>query len=166
MRVNNSKVKNIIISVYFLLIVLTLILSTVFNVFAVLSINPVILFVILLFFFLALFVLLFKITKFFEYDSDGLKISIMNKGLLSNEQLNSKEHTMEFDKDKLISFKFQNFIIYKRLVLYLIGRGGHKKKEVFNVTLVEKKKRKYVRQSLNKIVRYNRKQKTIIDDRR
>ena len=76
---------------------------------------------------------------------------------LSTNSLKSKEHTLEFEKEKLVSFKFQNFIIYKRLVLYVINRRGHKKKESFDVTLVPRKKRKYVKQSLNKIVRNNRK---------
>lgn len=159
MRVNNSKVKNVIISAYFLLIVLVIILTAVFNIFIDVALNPVLIFVIVLFLFLGLFVLLFKITKFFEYDSDGLKISILNKGLLSSQGLSSNEHSLEIEKEKLISFKFQNFIIYKQLVLYVTNKSGHEKKEVFNVTLVERKKRKYVRQSLSKVVRFNKKQK-------
>ncbi len=159
MRINNSKVRNVIISMYFILIVLAIVFSIVFSGFTELEINPVILFVIVLFIFLALFVFIFRISKFFEYDSDGLKISILNKGLLSTEQLSSKEHSLEFEKEKLISFKFQNFIIYKRLVLYILNKRGHNNKKIFNVTLVERKKLKYVRQSLSKIVRNNRKQK-------
>jgi len=156
MRINNSKVKKVIVSGYFLLIVLTLVFATVFNAFTDVSINPVLAFVITVFVYLALFVLLFGVTKFFEYDSDGLKVGIMNKGLLSTDYLNSKEHTLEFDKKNLVSFNFQNFIVYKRLVLYVKNKRGHKKKEIFNVTLVARKKRKYVKQSLNKIVRNNR----------
>lgn len=159
MKINNSKVKGIIVSAYFLLIVLIVILASVFNIFIDIPLNPVLIFVAVLFLFLGLFVLLFKVTKFFEYDSDGLKISILNKGLLSSEGLSSKEHSLEFEKEKLISFKFQNFIFYKRLVLFVINKRGHEKREVFNVTLVERKKRKYVRQSLGKVVRRNKKQK-------
>ncbi|MBE9491137.1 MAG: hypothetical protein IMY67_12635 [Bacteroidetes bacterium] len=159
MRINNSKTKNIVISVYFLLIVLTLVFTTVFNAFREISINPALIFIITIFVYLALFILLFGVTKFFEYDSDGLKVGIMNKGLLSTDYLSSKEHALEFEKKNLISFKFQNYIIYKRLVLYLLGRHGQKKKEIFNVTLVARKKRKYVKQSLNKIVRNNRSKK-------
>jgi hypothetical protein len=164
MRVNNSKVKGLVISTYFLLIVMALILSTVFSVFKEIDVNPILIFVGVVFTFLVLFVFVFRITKFFEYDSDGLKVGIMNKGLLSTDSLKSKEHTLEIDKEKLVSFKFQNFIVYKRLVLSIINHRGHKKKEIFNVTLVARKKRKYVKQSLNKIVRKNRKQ--IVDDRR
>ena len=109
MRVNNSKVKGAVISVYFILIISALILSTVFSVFKEIDINPVLIFVGVVFVFLGLFVLIFRITKFFEYDSDGLKVGIMNKGLLSIDSLKSKEHTLEFDKEKLVNFKFQNF---------------------------------------------------------
>ena len=160
MKINNSKVKGVIVSAYFLLIVLIVILASVFNIFIDIPLNPVLIFVAVLFLFLGLFVLLFKVTKFFEYDSDGLKISILNKGLLSSEGLSSREHSLEFEKEKLISFKFQNYIFYKRLVLVVINKRGHEKREVFNVTLVERKKRKYVRQSLGKVVRRNKKQKS------
>jgi len=88
---------------------------------------------------------------------------VINKSLLLSEYLNKKEHVVEFEK-KLIGFKFQNFIVYKRLVLYIINSRGHRKKEIFNVTLVQHKKRKYVKQSLNKIVRNNRAKKIIVDD--
>ena len=165
MRINNSKIKNIIVSGYFLMIVLTLVFAIVFNAFREISINPVLIFIITVFVYLVLFILLFAATKFFEYDSDGYKVGIRNKGLLSTDYLNSKEHTLEFDKENLISFKFQNFIFYKRLVLYVTNHRGHKKKEIFNVTLVDRKKRKYVKQSLNKIIRNNRSKKQIVDDR-
>ena len=159
MRINNSKVKNVIISVYFLLIVLVLILSILFSAFSEVSSNPALAFIIIVFIFSGLFLMLFGITKYFEYDSDGVNVEVMNKALLLSEYFNKKKHVLEFEKKRLISFKFQNFIVYKRLVLYILSSHGYKKKEVFNVTFVSQKKRKYVRQSLNKIVRYNRKQK-------
>lgn len=165
MRVNNSKTKGVVISGYFVFMVISLTLLTVFSVFSEIDINPVLIFIFTMFLYLGIFVLIFKITKYFEYDSDGLKVGLINKGLLSNKSLKSKEHTLEFDKEKLISFKFQNFIIYKRLVLYILSRNGHKKKVIFNVTLVNRKKRKYIKQSLNKIVRINR-NNTVVDDRR
>jgi len=157
MRINNSKVKGVVVSGYFVFVVISLTLLTVFNVFSEILINPVLIFIFTVFIYLAIFVLTFKATRYFEYDSDGLKVGLINKGLLSNKSLKSKEHTLEIDKEKLISYKFQNFIFYKRLVLHVLSRHGHKKKVVFNVTLVSGKKRKYIKQSLNKIVRINRK---------
>jgi hypothetical protein len=137
-----------------------LVLATVFEVFGdeeAPLIDPVISVVLVIFAFLALFSILFKFAKFFEYDSDGLKVGVINKGLLATDYLKSKEHSLEFDKDKLISFKFQNFIFKKRLVLYIMSKHGHKKKEVFDVSLVSKRKRRYVKLSLNKIIRQNKK---------
>ena len=73
MRVNNSKTKGIVISGYFIFIVIALTLLTVFDVFSEIPINPVLIFIFTVFVFLGIFVLIFKITKFFEYDSDGFK---------------------------------------------------------------------------------------------
>ncbi len=157
MRINNSKIKGKVISGYFVSILITLVLSTVFSVFKGIDVNPVITFVMVVFIFLAVFIAIFNIAKYFEYDSDGLKVGVMNKGLLSTDYLRSKEHTIEFDKENLMRFKFQNFVFYKRLILFILNSRGHNKKEIFNVTLVSRKKRKYVKQSLNKIIRNNRK---------
>jgi hypothetical protein len=157
MRINNSKIKDKVISGYFVSILITLVLSTVFSVFKGIDLDPVITFIMVIFIFLAVFIAIFNIAKYFEYDSDGLKVGVMNKGLLSTDYLRSKEHTIEFDKENLIRFKFQNFVIYKRLILIILNSRGHNKKEIFNVTLVSRKKRKYVKQSLNKIIRNNRK---------
>jgi hypothetical protein len=157
MRINNSKIKDKVISGYFVSILITLVLSTVFSVFKGIDLDPVITFIMVIFIFLAVFIAIFNIAKYFEYDSDGLKVGVINKGLLSTDYLRSKEHTIEFDKENLIRFKFQNFVIYKRLILIILNSRGHNKKEIFNVTLVSRKKRKYVKQSLNKIIRNNRK---------
>ena len=73
-----------------------------------------------------------------EYDSDGAKVVITNKGLLLSEYLNYREHTIEFEKRELSGFKFNDYIIFKTLVLHLKTRHG-KKKARFNVTLVSKK---------------------------
>ena len=157
MRINNSKIKDKVISGYFVSILITLVLSTVFSVFKGIDLDPVITFIMVIFIFLAVFIAIFNIAKYFEYDSDGLKVGVMNKGLLSTDYLRSKEHTIEFDKENLMRFKFQNFVFYKRLILIILNSRGHNKKEIFNVTLVSRKKRKYVKQSLNKIIRNNRK---------
>lgn len=166
MRTNNAKVKGTIISLYFLLVLTVFVLVTVFSVFKELELNPVIAFVMLIFLFMGIFVALFNIARYFEYDSDGLKVGVLNKGLLATDFLKSKEHNVEFDKSSLVNYKFQNFLVYKRLVLYILNKRGHIKKEIFNVTLVSRKKRKYVRQSLRKIKRQNKEKKKLEDDRR
>ncbi|MBJ7882683.1 hypothetical protein [Gelidibacter salicanalis] len=155
MRTNNAKVKNIIVSVYFILIVLAIVLATVFSAFSHLTSNPFLTFLILLAGFLILFFSVHAISKFFEYDSDGVKVVVLNKGLLLSEHFNYREHKLEFDKDRLIAFKFKNYIVYKSLTFYIKNSKGQIKKETFNVTLIPKKKRRYISQSLSKIVKNN-----------
>ncbi|RXJ45948.1 hypothetical protein [Gelidibacter gilvus] len=155
MRTNNSKVKNIIISVYFILIVFAIFLATVFSAFSHLTSNPLLTFLLILGGFLILFFSVHAISKYFEYDSDGIKVILINKGLLLSDYFNYREHLLEFDKSRLVAFKFKNHFVYKSLTLYIKNSQGHTKKETFNVTLVNKKKRRYIRQSLSKMIKEN-----------
>lgn len=157
MRTNNAKVKNIIVSVYFVLIVLAIVLATVFRAFSHLTTNPFLTFIILLLGFLLLFFSVHAISKYFEYDSDGIKVVVINKGLLLSDHFNYREYKVEFHKDQLVAFKFRNYVIYKSLTLYIKNSKGHVKKERFNVTLLTKRKRRYIRQSLSKMVKNNSK---------
>ena len=157
MRTNNAKVKNIIISVYFILIVLAILLATVFSAFQDLTPNPYLTFFIIVGVFLFLLFFVHFISKYFEYDSDGHKVIVINRGLLLTEYFNYREKQIEFEKEQLVKFKIYNLFIYKRLVLHLRKKGGKTVREKFNVTLVNKKKRKYIKQSLSKMIKYNRK---------
>jgi len=155
MRTNNEKVKNIIISLYFIIIVLGILILTLFNVFSVISKNSTVAFYVLVFVIVALFVITYRVSKFFEYDSDGIKVVFLNKGLLLKEHLNYREHKIELDKDQLTGFKFNDYFFYKTLVIYYTSRHDHKRNETFNVTLVSRKKRKYIKQSIRKIIKQN-----------
>lgn len=157
MRTNNEKVKNIIISVYFILIVLTILFAVFFSAFRNLTNSPVLTLLIITLSLGTLIYVVHHISKYFEYDSDGVKVIVTNKGLLLSDYFNYREHTIEFDKERLSGFKFKNFVVYKSLVLYINDKHGNVKKEHFNVTLVAKKKRKYIKQSLSKIVKQNSK---------
>ena len=157
MRTNNSKVKNTIISVYFILILLAIFLSFVSKSFRILSDNPTLSFLIIAFIFAAMFLLVHFISRYFEYDSDGLKVVVINRGLLLSDHLNYREKLLEFEKEKLVAYKFRNYFVYKTLTFYLRSSRGNKTKETFNITLVPKRKRKYIRQSLSKIVKANKK---------
>jgi hypothetical protein len=164
MRANNSKIKNVIISVYFILIVMAILLATLFSVFSELTSSPTLTFFIVIGVFVIIFLVAHKVSKFFEYDSDGLQVVILNKGMLLSEYFNYREHKVEFEKAYLTGYKFNNYFIYKSLILYINSKHGHKKREEFNVTLVTRKKRKYVRQSLSKIIKHNRNLKKQIND--
>jgi len=158
MRTNNLKVKNIIISIYFVLILLAILASTIFSVFSHLTNNPTLIFFLIFSAFVVLFVLVHNISKYFEYDSDGIKVVVINKGLLLSDYFNYREHKLEFSKENLVGYKFHNYLVYKSLDLYIKDRKGNKRKESFNMSLVAKKKRKYIRQSLSKMIKLNKKQ--------
>lgn len=155
MRTNNARVKNVIISVYFVLIVLAALLAIVYKAFSHLTPNPTLTFFVIVFGFIGLFLIIHRVSKYFEYDSDGVKVVVINKGLLLSEYFNYREHKLEFDKERLLVFKFQNYVIYKKLTLYVKSSNGTTKKETFNITLVGKRKRRYIRQSLSKMVKNN-----------
>ena len=157
MRTNNSKVKNTIISVYFILIVFAILLATVFSAFKDLTNNSTLTFFIVAVSFAFVIVIVHYISRYFEYDSDGVKVVVINRGLLLSEKYNYREHKLEFEKEKLVSFKIHNYIIFKSLVLHVRDSRGHRRKETFNVTLVTRKKRKYIKQSLSKMIKTNRK---------
>ena len=144
-----------IISVYFILIVLAIFSAFVFSAFRHLTPNPILTFGIIALFFAGILFLVHRVSRYFEYDSDGVKVVIINRGLILTEYANYREHILEFDKDRLAAFKFNNFMLYRTLDIYVKDRKGGKKKETFNVTLVPKKKRRYIRQSLSKIVKMN-----------
>lgn len=157
MRTNNAKVKNTIVSVYFVLIVLAILLGTVFSAFSHLTSSPILTFLFLFVGFLILFFSVHAVSKYFEYDSDGNKVLLINKGLLLSDHFNYRQRQLEFNKSRLVAIKFKNYIVYKSLTLYIKNSKGHTKKETFNVTLVTKKKRRYIRQSLSKMIKNNSK---------
>src|SRR5690606_22522461 len=108
-RTNNAKVKNVIVSVYFTLIVLAIVLATLFSAFSHLTPNPTVTIFVVLFGFIGLFLIIHRVSKYFEYDSDGVKVIVINKGLLLSEYFNYREQKLEFDKERLIAFKFHDY---------------------------------------------------------
>ena len=163
MRTNNGKAKNVIISLYFVLLVLTILSITLVGSFSDLYENKTVVILIMLGIFAVLFFITHRISRYFEYDSDGLKVVVKNKGLLLSEQINYREHLVEFFKKDLKGFKVKNYVVYNSLILY-IKNHNKTKEEHFNVTLVSRKKLKYIRQSLSKIIRHNKKLKENVND--
>ncbi len=92
--------------------------------------------------------------KYFEYDSEGAILSIVNKGVILSEYLNYRGNVIEIKREQLYKYKYYNFLIYKRMVIYAKGRNGVFKKHV-NLTFVSNKKISYVKHSLSKIIKEN-----------
>jgi hypothetical protein len=158
MRTNNSNVKNTIVSVYFILVVLAIVMATLSRVFSDITSDSAIAMVLVLVGFTLIFFLVHRVSKYFEYDSDGLNVIILNKGLMLSDNFNYREKRIEFAKDNLLAFKFNNFLFYRTLVIYTSNSRGKKIKDTFNVTLLTKKKRRYIRQSLTKIIKLKHKE--------
>ncbi|WP_026755927.1 hypothetical protein [Sediminibacter sp. Hel_I_10] len=156
MRTNNGKVKNTIVSVYFIMIVLIIVFATLsrmfsdFNTHSALILGGVVLAFVIIFF------LVHNISRYFEYDSDGRKVIIINKGLLLSDRFNYRETRLEFEKDRLEAYKIHNFFFYRTLIVYTKNSRGKTNKETFNITLLGNKKRRYIRQSLSKIIKLNK----------
>lgn len=157
MRTNNAHVKKIIVSIYFIFLVLAIILPIFIDSLRIFSGNATLSSVSFFLLFVGLFFLVHFICKFFEYDSDGEKVILTNKGLLLSKYFNYRQRIVEFDKVSLIAYRIKNYFIYRTLSVYIKDSRGNKRRETFNITLVTKRKRRYIRQSLRKIVKNNKK---------
>ncbi|MBT8303461.1 MAG: hypothetical protein KJP09_03245, partial [Bacteroidia bacterium] len=62
----------------------------------------------------------------------------------------------EFPKSKLLYYKLNNYGVYKSLNIYIKSNDNRQKRLRFNVTLVSNKKLKYLKQSLDKVVKQNK----------
>lgn len=107
-------------------------------------------------FFLGLFMALYSVAKYFEYDSDGDVLVIINKGLIVSEFVNYREKIVEIPKRKLLYYKLKDYGIYKSLNLYIRSGKNRQKRIKFNVSLVPNRKLRYLKMSLDKIVRNNK----------
>jgi len=149
MRTDNRNVKSTIISIYFILLVMAILLATVFRSLELFKGSSLFVLIGLL---VAVVVVHF-VARYFEYDSDGEKVVITNSGLILTEFLNYREDKVEIVKSKLVGFKIRNYIIYRTLIIAINNSDGSISKERFNVTLLKRKKLRYVKQSLRKIIK-------------
>ena len=101
MRTNNSKVKNTIVSVYFIVIVLIIVFATLSRVFTDFTTDTAFIMGGVVIVFIGIFFLVHHISKYFEYDSDGDKIIIVNRGLLLSDRFNYREKRLEIEKHQL-----------------------------------------------------------------
>ena len=147
MRTDNRKVRNTVISIYFVLILLTVLMATVFSSLELVENGVFYVFL----GFLVFLVLVQSIAGYFEYDSDGDKIIVINKGLILTEYINYRQKKIKFKRNQLVGFKIKNDFFYKSLVLQIKTHEDTVVKYRFNVTLLKSKKIRYVKQSLRKI---------------
>lgn len=152
MRTDNRNVKNTIISVYFLLLLFVILWVTVFQSYGLFLGSSLYVFLGLL----VVAVIFHFVARYFEYDSDGVKLLIINKGLILTEFVNYRENKLEVDKSKLLKYSVNDYVIYKVLVISLKNSEGSIYKERFNITFLKRKKLKYVKQSLRRMIKKNK----------
>ena len=156
MRINNQKSKKFVLSLYFVFAVIFVFASISFdlirNLTGVAKYKYMVLFGVLI----LTLVFAHSVSKYFEYDSDGNVLVIMNKGMLLSEFFNYRENRAEFPKSKLLYYKLNNYGFYKSLNIYIKSNDNRQKRLKFNVTLVSNKKLKYLKQSLDKVVKRNK----------
>ena len=157
MRFNNKKETNIVPSVY--IIVVAVFIT---NIFAAIEIkyddvpfnysslipNAVA---------LVLAIYIVMVGRYFEFDSDGETLKLKSNVLLISKFLHYREQRTEIPKSKLISFRIENYFFYKKLHIFITSRNSkgfrHYK---YNITFLGNKKCKSLRQSLEKVVEYNK----------
>ncbi|GAB2769276.1 hypothetical protein [Salinimicrobium soli] len=106
---------------------------------------------------LAIAVYIFTVGKSFEFDSDGETINFKSNGLLISKFMRYREQRTEVPKAKLQNFKIENYILYKRLHVFIHSRNkrGYRHYK-YNITFLSRKKTKALRISLAKVMEKNK----------
>lgn len=89
----------------------------------------------------------------FEYDSDGEALNFRNSHILY--LLAKRNAKDEFPKYKLIKYSIVNFLIFKRLYVYISSKKNHITILKYDINYLSKKQIKDLKFSLNKVVKTN-----------
>ena len=93
--------------------------------------------------------------KYFEFDSDGNVLTFINKGLFISNFINYREQRAEFPKEKLKRYRIQNYIFSCKLYIYIKSKNKGVKRLQFNISLLSSRKKKALKQSLDKVLKHN-----------
>ena len=96
----------------------------------------------------------YKRAKYIEYDSSGLGLVFISKGVFLSEINNYREQRIEIPKSKLKRFRIKNIFFTKKLYLYIKTHGVIKKVS-FDITFLGSRKTKALKISLDKVVQEN-----------
>src|SRR5690606_1006543 len=101
-----------------------------------------------------------------EYDSDGEVIHIQTEDVFWSKYFPRKKTTMDFPKNKLISFRIQQAFPKKTLELFVKSKRSPNgvTKLRFNITYLSSSEISDMKRSLSKIVRNNRELTTHIEE--
>lgn len=92
--------------------------------------------------------------KYFEYDSEGSLVSLVNKGSILSEFINYRTRVWEIKKCDIKSFKIVNLLIYKVIYIHYSSKTskGHVRA---NISLLNARQRKLLKLSLERIIAKN-----------
>ena len=156
MRFNNSSLQKWVPIVYLFLFLGILLSILVYGVMRAENADDLFWYILPTGILLLLFLFIYKVVAYFEYDSDGLALNFVNRGLMLSNFLNYREKRAEFPREKLSRFKMNDFGIYRQLTIYVKSHSGREKKLKFNITFLSARKRRALRQSLEKVVAHNK----------
>lgn len=106
---------------------------------------------------ITLAVYIFIVGRYFEFDSDGEALILKSNGLLISKFFPYREQRTEIPKSKLISFRIENYFFYRRLHIFITSRNKRGFRHYkYNITFLGNTKFKSLKQSLEKVVAYNK----------
>ncbi|WP_046755648.1 hypothetical protein [Kordia jejudonensis] len=154
MRFSNASTKKWIPFLYFFLGLGSLV-AILFVMFFQDEFNQVKLWYLIPIFLVVIFVMIYTSAKYFEFDSDGNVLTFINKGLFISNFVNYREQRAEFPKEKLKSYRIKNYILFCLLYVYIKSRNNKIKRIQFNISLLSRRKKRALKQSLDKVLKHN-----------
>lgn len=92
--------------------------------------------------------------KYFEYDSEGILVSFLNRGAILSEFVNYRTKTHEIKKEKIKSYRILNLLFYRRLNVIYSTKNIDKNINI-NISMLSPKKTRFLKLSLDKIIKQN-----------
>ncbi|MGY5849499.1 hypothetical protein [Salegentibacter sp. F14] len=94
-----------------------------------------------------------RVGQAFDFDSDGETINLKNNGVFFSKFMEYRVKKAEFPKRKLGKYRFSDYFFYSSLTIYISSRRRRGlKKYTFNTTFLNRKKKKGMLSSLDKIL--------------
>lgn len=158
MRINNKRIIPFIETLYALLFLalLAAVFLIVIPIGLIINIIPPYYLIAGVLFFIVIFSLMGH--QHVEYDSDGEVINIRTKDVFWSKYFPKKKITMDFPKNKLLSFRIHQSVFKRTLELIVTSkRTSHGVTKLrFNITFLTKSETNDLKRSLNKIVKNNK----------
>src|SRR5690606_34094460 len=98
-----------------------------------------------------------RIGQLFEFDSDGETLNFKNNGVFFSKFMEYRVKRAEFPKGKLMNFEVSDYGICESLKIFISSRRKKGPRDyTFNITFLNKKKKRGMIDSLNKVLQKNK----------